>query len=573
MHETPKLRGQDKTGHIPLTMNILTIRIICTLFCLSVLPHGMPAGRAVEKDDVETALKELDRTIADRDTYIKKKEWRITNLHYEMARARDAGDSLRVYSRLFDEYRYYQFDSAWFYAKRMEKTASANGDRTGIARARSGLIFCCKSVGFFKEALDIIGEFGRDCGDLPPELLVEYYRLCAETYLNLSSYVQGTTELTHKYDSLKRQSYKKILECPIPRDSFEYELAELEMELLDHHSDGLAIEGRKRLINGHDISEHEEAVQYSILAAAYSCRGYDDEGVYYRALSAISDIRSCTRETTSAKVLAEYMYGAGDISRAYSYIQQALHDAEAYNSRIRKVEINTVLPIIENGRYNWIRNQRTVFLSLVIVVTLLLILSICLFLKLRSRTLRLAEAHSRLQDYSDELSKTNAELSGMNASLNEANEIKEQYIVQSLCGNFSFVNEVEEQTKFAVRKILARQYDDATALLNNIGIKKECQRIYAAFDTAFFKLFPNFMDEFNLLFPPDCGFALDDSGAMPMEVRIFAMMRLGIDNSAEVAEYLNISVNTIYVYKTKVKSRSVVPKEEFDDRVKSIPKP
>lgn len=553
-------------------MNTLTTKTVSMLLCLSVLSHGMPAGREVGEKDVETALKELDETIAGRDTYIKKKEWRITNLHYEMARARDASDSLRFYSRLFDEYRYYQFDSAWFYAKRMEKTASGSGDRTGIARARAGLIFCCKSVGFFNEALEIIGDFSRDCSGLPPELLADYYRLCAETYLNLSSYVGGISELTHQYDSLKRHYYQMAYAIS-PAGSFAHELAGLEIELFDHPTDSLSIEARKRLINRHDISEHEEAVQYSILAAAYSCRGYTNEAIYYRALSAISDIISCTRETTSAKVLAEYMYDAGDISRASSYIHQALRDAEAYNSRIRKVEINTVLPVIENARYNWVWNQRTAFLILVIVVTLLLVLSVSLFLKLRSRNTRLAELHQRLEKGAEELSETNRNLCNVNERLNEANEIKDQYIAKSLCGNFGFVNEVEEQTKFAVRKIMAKQYDDVIGQLSNIGIKKERERIYAAFDSAFLKLFPNFIDEFNRLFPEEFKIGLDDNGALPMEVRIFALMRLGIENSAEVAEYLNISVNTLYVYKTKVKSKSSVPKEEFDSMIRAIPKP
>lgn len=527
-------------------------------------------GENIGPKEVKTVLKELDATIAERDNYPKKKEWRVTNLHYEMKRAHNASDSLKIYDRLFEEYKYYQFDSAWCYARKMEKLAIRSADREGMARARAGLLFCYKSVGFFNEANEIIRDFRTE--DLPPEMLVNYYLLCAETYLNQSSYVWGISELTHKYDSLKRHYYQMAYQAS-PEGSFAHELAGLEIELFEHSTDSLSIEARKRLINRHDISEHEEAVQYSILAAAYSCRGYTNEAIYYRALSAISDIISCTRETTSAKVLAEYMYDAGDISRASSYIHQALRDAEAYNSRIRKVEINTVLPVIENARYNWVWNQRTVFLILVIVVTLLLMLSVSLFLKLRSRNTRLAELHQRLEKGAEELSETNRNLCNVNERLNEANEIKDQYIAKSLCGNFGFVNEVEEQTKFAVRKIMAKQYDDVIGLLSNIGIKKERERIYAAFDSAFLKLFPNFIDEFNRLFPEEFKIGLDDNGALPMEVRIFALMRLGIENSAEVAEYLNISVNTLYVYKTKVKSKSSVPKEEFDSMIRAIPKP
>lgn len=106
-----------------------------------------------------------------------------------------------------------------------------------------------------------------------------------------------------------------------------------------------------------------------------------------------------------------------------------------------------------------------------------------------------------------------------------------------------------------------------------MGIKEERQRIYRNFDDAFLKLFPNFIDEFNRLFKEEDWIEVNENGELPMDVRVFALLRLGISDPAAVAKYLNLSVKTVYVYKTKMKSKSIIPNDDFEAAVKAIPKP
>lgn len=387
----------------------------------------------------------------------------------------------------------------------------------------------------------------------------------------MSSYVSGSQDLADKYDSLKVNYYERVL-AHCRDNTYESAWINLELALLQGYTKELAINGRRSLIARYNLSEHDQAVQYSILASALASEGMEEESIYYRAISAINDIRSCTHETTAAKALAESLYYRDEISKSYRYIQQALFDARFYNSRLRMVEINTILPKIESRRYDWINNQRVLSLIFAGVVLALLTVTFILFMKLHRRNRQLSEVHGKLLSHSETIRRNNESLSELNRKLKEANEIKDEYIISSLYGNPYFVNEVEKQSLSAVRKIITRQYDDAVSLLNNMGIKKERERVYASFDSAFLKLFPNFMAEFNELFPPEARFRMEGE-ELPMEVRIFALLRLGIDNAAQVADYLNLSVNTVYVYKTKVKSKSSVPKDEFENRVKTIPKP
>ncbi len=144
--------------------------------------------------------------------------------------------------------------------------------------------------------------------------------------------------------------------------------------------------------------------------------------------------------------------------------------------------------------------------------------------------------------------------------------------MQSLYVNTAFVNQVEEKCKEVVKAVKDKKYDDLKFLPYKMGIKEERQRIYRSFDEAFLKLFPNFIDELNKLFDEENRIVITD-GELPMDVRIFALLRLGISDPADVAAYLNLSTKTVYVYKTKMKSRSNVGNNEFEDRVKAIPKP
>ena len=181
--------------------------------------------------------------------------------------------------------------------------------------------------------------------------------------------------------------------------------------------------------------------------------------------------------------------------------------------------------------------------------------------------------HSSLEEKTELLEQSNKSLTDVISKLREANEIKDQYIIQSLYGNTDFVNEVNEAVNEAARDITLKRADEARTKLYHIGIKNERARIAATFDTAFLKLFPNWLDEFNSLFPDNMKVRLSEDGTMPMDVRIFALMRLGFGNPAEVAKYLNLSIDTVYVYKSRIKARAIVDNDEFDKRIMAIPKP
>ena len=323
------------------------------ILVIAVVAGGLSCSRG--NSVVDPYLKALDQEIALRDVYEKAKKERIRMMESSLKIVGNEQSEWALTTQLFEEYKNYQYDSAYVYAHKLQEFAINSGRRSEIAKAQIALLHCYKSVGFFNEAVDVIRSF--DATDVPEYLCGDFYFLCAETYQNLSSYVEGTATLSKEYDDKKQMYYDLVLQCAEP-DSYLYGYALLEKELSEHYSDSLAIHGRRAFIDSNTWDDHQKAVQYSILSEAYNALTLYDEAVIYRAQSAIFDIRSCTHETTSAKILAGHMYARNLIDRAHRYIQQAQYDAEFYNSRLRKTEINSLLPIIENSRYNWLKNQR-----------------------------------------------------------------------------------------------------------------------------------------------------------------------------------------------------------------------
>lgn len=519
----------------------------------------------------DSMLRVLDHELSQSKSLNENKERYISGLQRRFATTADTSSRFSLCRELYREYKNFQYDSAFSYANRMYDIAVADtANRGNLALARMALMECYNSVGLFKEADDMLREIREK--HIPREYLADFYKICTRYYRNMSSYVGAATPIGTRYvDSLASYN-QKILAFSSP-ESYDYANATIVSHELEGAPEEELAEQYASLPGKFSIDDHELAVIHSQAGRAFRAAGQQDMAVKHLALSAIHDIRSCTRETTATKDLAQIMHAEGQLDRANRYIHHALDDARAFNSRIRLIEINSVLPIIETTRYGRVTERVYQLVIIVIVVVGLFLLSLYLFFKLRRRNRSLAESHEEIRRKTVALQESNDTLKDLNNRLKETGEIKDQYIIQSLIGNTDFVGIVEGKMKRALAKLKARQYDEVARILHETGIKDERERMYSSFDSAFLKLFPNFPVAFNALFPEEERMEIDEEKGLPTEVRIYALMRLGIDNAAEVAKYLNLSVNTVYVYKTRLKSKSNVSKDDFDRCVMQIPKP
>ncbi len=210
-----------------------------------------------------------------------------------------------------------------------------------------------------------------------------------------------------------------------------------------------------------------------------------------------------------------------------------------------------------------VENQRNNLIIFAAVVSLMFILVLVSTIIIYKQVKKLRRAKRTIQSQNKSLQSTNSKLI-------EANEIKDEYVVQSLYGRSEYIDRLESLYKTINRKVKARQFDDIHSYLKESDLKKERENMYSSFDQTFLRLFPDFIEEYNRLFKPEDVISFDLNKGLTPELRIFALIRLGIHESERIARFLDYSVNTINTYKTKVKNKSIIPNEQFEQKIMEI---
>ncbi len=531
--------------------------VLLAIFTLSGL---LPGCSKVQKPDprASRSLEELDRTIARKEEYVALRRERIEALVRQSRAAADERQSLEGYNALFDEYKSYVYDSAFCYAQKALEIARHLPEADQTIRAKRNIAFCYLSSGLFLEASEMMGSI--DLSGASPEAQAVYYALMARLYCDMADYSQGTP-VSADYVRQGIQYYDSVI-VRSAADTPEL-WSTVGFKRMQQRVFSTAIDAFQTLLHGRPVDDHTYAIATSCIGYMYWQMGDLQSGLHYLSQAAIGDIRSATKEGVALMNLATLLYRMGDVKRAGRYIRLAMEDANFYNARHRKLQISAVLPVVEREQAEMVvrqRNNLMVFGGTVSLLFVLLFASTTIILK---QVKRLRKARRTIE-------RQNRNFKSANIKLLETNEIKDEYIAQSLYVKSEYIDRLETLYKMIHRKIAAHQYDDIRSWLKESDLKKERENMYSSFDQTFLRLFPDFQEEYNQLFRPEDRVVLDASRRLTPELRIFALIRLGIHESERIAKFLDYSVNTINTYKTKVKNKSLVPNEQFEPRIMAI---
>lgn len=357
------------------------------------------------------------------------------------------------------------------------------------------------------------------------------------------------------------------------------------------HKHKEALECFNNMLAMPDVTKHERAMACAEMAWAYLALNNEEKAIDAFAESAICDNETATREITALYHLSRLVYKQGDHERASHYVHQALEDVSFYNARVRKVEISEILPIIEQGRYEALQRERNWLMAAGCLFVGLLAVILISYFAIRKRNRKLVEAHSlidaqvkqleqsngqladantQLKEMNDHLEEANTQLKTLNQQLTEADKIKTAYIGRSFYANAEFIAKLEKTYQAIDRKITTRQYDDLRYTLRQSALNTEREGMYASFDATFLKLFPHFVERYNALFAEEDRKLPPDDESLTNEMRIFALIRLGITDSERIANFLNYSVHTVNTYKTRIKNRSTAENEQFERLIMEI---
>lgn len=522
--------------------------------------------------DSDTLLNEIDKTIENNSYYAQKKEQTIAQLKTDLQHATIAEQKYTLTQKLYNDYQSYQSDSALVYAQKNFQIAKKGNDPGKLNQAKFNLVAIMGTLGMYKEGIDVLNTISTAS---TPNQKGSFYSVSRLIYGQMADNSSSLQE-KEKYLLLSKK-YRDSCITFYPTNSISFIIAKADW-YLDHKKHDQTLEILLPYFPKIKRNDPNRAIISYIISQAYKQKKDKNQEKKWLSISALSDLELAKKEYISLRSLAFLLYEIGDIERAYTYIKRSLDDAVVCNARLRTYEISKMLPIISESYQQ--QNQTNRFQLIVFSISagfLVLILLALLFLLFRQMK-KLSKAKSDLSLANDKLSELNLDLNTFNEKLNlsnntltEANFLKEIYIGRYMDQCSDYLGKLDEfQRRLNVLATTGKINDLLSAVKSKEYIENELKEFYANFDKTFLQLFPNFIHDFNALLIPTDAILPKEGEQLNTELRIFALIRLGIKDSAKIAVFLRYSVSTIYNYRSQLKNKSAGPRDEFEEKVMQI---
>lgn len=477
---------------------------------------------ASAQNDLKSVLSQLDATLSHRDSYIAGREQRIESLK-NILRKSDFSDAQRyiLNQQLIDEYTPYQADSTIDYLYRNIALATRMNDAGHLNESRIQLAYLYSSAGIYLEAANMLKLV--DTTALDRRQLVDYYIA------------------RHKLND--------------------------ELQLYSHDSAQGHESWRLTVIYAQLIVENTEPE--SVTHLNFRLRQAIGARDYPQAVE-ISE-RLCSTLQPLSREYAEASY-------MRALVADLMDDARFFNSRLRPWQDALALHVIEEAYQ--VRRQRMDAMYNIFVVSIgcfmLLALGGVVFVLRQNRKLSLArlelqQANNRLNISNKDLQHINKRLAGLNSQISEANEVKEEYIGIFLTMCSEYIDKIIDSRRHVRRLLRDGRVDELRKEYSPTdGDSRELEEFYRNFDTTFLQLYPTFIEDFNSLLDKEARIEPKKGELLTTELRIFALIRLGINDSSKIAALLRYSVSTIYNYRSKIKGHTLVSRDDFEERIKTI---
>lgn len=522
--------------------------------------------------DIE--LQDFKTELNKRSFYDKQKEAAIDNYKSELQNVADSDlhARFRLFNNLYDEYKSYKYDSAYVYAKKMYALGERLQNDTLKDYSRVKLAFTLLSSGKFKEAFSLLESVHPQLFDKSTKL--DYYSVVIRANLDIVNYNNDPNYA----DEYRHQANRYIDSAIALSTPGTYSNAFLNSyKMFINHNDRKALTRFLKLSQNFQPNVHERAILASILSEVYIRLKQPEQAKRYLIAAVIYDVKTATKETLALFHLAELSSASGDVDNAYLYIQQALKDAEFYGARQRQVEISAILPLLSAQKLSFIESQKTRFfwylLSTALLTLVVVAVSVILYKqlqKLKSKEKIIKQTYVDLERINNRLIEVNEQLTQANNKFAEDAHIKEEYIGYFFNLISGYILKLEKLKTSIEAKIIQHKFEQIQPIVEGIVIHKERDMLFATFDKVFLKIFPRFIPSFNALLKKEDQIWPRGNEVLTTDLRIFALIRLGIHDSESLAKILQYSAKTVYVYKMRIKAKSIYSHEQFDEMLMKI---
>ena len=518
----------------------ITMKKIILLFVLHTLLFTF--ANALENSEKEE-LSQLEKALSERPSIEADKRARIDSLSRVAATGSSPYDT---YIDLYEEYRSYKYDTALFYVRMMEQEATPKQ----MAEVQLNRAFVYLSGGLFKEAADILSDWESH----DSALLLSYYITCARLYWDLAD--NSSDEISDLYNTEGLRFNRLVRSSLSPEDTAMYWYC-LGAGDLREGQYSRSIERCLKSLSAPQPSVHYQAMTASTLAHLYRVTGNNEAALHYYIEAAICDIYSSTYETVAMRNIAELLFEAGETKLADRYIRLAMEDARFYNARHRQISIAQSLPIIEEQMFLQLKRQQRIAWILLAFVAALLTAGIIglIFLIRKNRAFRDAQQT----------------IDRMNNSLMEANKLKEELLGTLLASRSQYIAAVQQYQQDVRQNAANRKWSELMTVPKAADARQQRLVLDHQIDTIFLSLYPTFVKDMNAILRPEEQIILKKGELLNVQLRIFALIRLGITHNEIIAQILDYSINTVYSYKTRVIAASDLDSDAFYAALMHIP--
>jgi len=535
------------------------------LFCLFVL-LGNPVFAS---DSTDTILKKLNDALKNKQRYVELKEERILNFKKIKSADLSKEQEYNYNKTLYAEYQKFNSDSAIFYVKKNLKIAEELQNKELSDLANIQLVTLYSSSGKYRESEAILKSINKKA--LSKTLLPNYYVAYREFFEHYAanSYDIKYLEQIRKY----RDSLLMVLEP----NTLNYQINKIQQTMSQKKLET----AEKQLL---DLlkSTKEDNPQYAmityLLGSIYEGTHQLELRKKYYALSATADIKNANKDNASLQELALVFYEAGDVDMAYKLTQSAIEDALYCNVQFRTLLMSEVYSIINTVYLEKEAKRKTelqLYLLCISLLSVFLIVAVIYVYKQMKKVSRirgeLYETSQKLAELNKDITETNNQLQERNSQLSESNHVKEEYIAHffNLCS--AYINKLENYRIILNKKATAKQFDEIYKMLKSTTlVDNELEELYKNFDIIFLNLYPTFVKDFNELLIKEEQIVLKQGELLNTELRIFALIRLGITDSVKIAAFLRYSLSTIYNYRTRARNKAAVSRNDFEEMVMKI---
>lgn len=525
-------------------------------------------------DSNESLLKQLDATIANKEIFEENKQHLIGQIKVLL---RHAGSDLQrydIYGNLYREYTKYDIDSSMHYAQMRLSLARQMGDRRRIGESMLDQAESYIDAGMYTESLENMSRLRA--GTLSGGLRPRYYHIYRTLYKALSNNCTSNSK-KGEYDALIEQYRDSLRQCLTP-DDISYLFVETDRMMNTDHDYERALPLLLDKYADPEVSVRGKAILAYSLGIAYRGIGDLEQAERYLTISAINDLSTPVKEYQSLQELAFLLYGKGEIERAYSYINYAIDDAIKFNIGKHFPFISHILPTIVQA-YDRKMKDKERQLNRMLGCIALLMATLCVGLvwiyrqkrEIAAANRRQAAANRNLLTLNTNLQQVNARLSETNEQLVESNRLKELYVgyYMDMCSEY-----IDSANRYRVSLTRIARDQGTKALLEELqrasALNDRIQEFYDDFDATFLHIFPDFVEQFNALIAEDKRKPVKPGKLLNTELRVFALIRLGITDSNKIAKFLRYSVSTIYNCRVRMRNAAIDSRDNFERQVMRI---